>query len=196
MRACASPLTMSSIAAALVLAESGRRARTLRVGRHEERIFRRFNDAPDALHPPVWAMMQSGSLAAVFVVGGALARKARPAAVTAVIAGTTVWSAAKLIKPHVGRGRPSDLLDGVEVRGLAQSGLGYPSGHAAVALTLASVAAPAGGPVWRTAALAFAGTVGAARMYVGAHLPLDVAGGLAIGTLGGRTARWMLDEWS
>jgi membrane-associated phospholipid phosphatase len=37
---------------------------------------------------------------------------------------------------------------------------------------------------WSTAA-----TVGAARVYVGAHLPLDVVGGAALGVAAGSAAR-------
>ncbi len=185
------------VAAALVLCESARQARTLSVGRGEERIFRRFNRAPDALHVPLWTVMQSGSLAAVWATGGALARAGRtPAACVATLSGTAVWGGVKLIKPRVGRGRPEAVLDGVSVRGPAQTGLGYPSGHAAVATTLALVLTHAKGPAWRAAALAVAGTVSGARMYVGAHLPLDVVGGLALGVLFGRTAGAVLNEWS
>jgi len=189
--------TVGTAAAALALCESARRARRLDVGRSEERVFRRFNGAPDALHAPLWAVMQSGSLAAVFVTGGALARagRTRTACATA-LAGTAVWGGVKLIKPRVGRGRPEALLDGVSVRGPAPTGLGYPSGHAAVAATLALVVPHAASPQWRAAAIIVAGAVGGARIYVGAHLPLDVAGGFAIGALAGRTASTVLNGCS
>lgn len=191
------PAAVGPLVAVLVLLESGRRARALTVGRAEARLFRRFNGASDAIHLPVWALMQSGSLAAVFVVAGVLARAGRPRpAVVAAIAGTAVWGGVKLVKPFVGRGRPGHVLDDVTVRGQAQSGLGYPSGHAAVALTLALVLPSTAGLAGRVAALTFAGAVGGARMYVGAHLPLDVAGGLAIGALCGRGARSGLEAWS
>lgn len=194
-------LTPSSLvgpaAAALVLCESARQARNLRVGRCEERVFRRFNGAPDSLHVPLWVVMQSGSLAAVWVTGGALVRAGRtPSACVTTLVGSAVWGGVKLIKPRVGRGRPEALLDGVSVRGHAQTGLGYPSGHAAVAATLALAVSHTTGPTWRVAAIAVAATVGGARMYVGAHLPLDVAGGLAIGVLFGRAARAISNEWS
>ena len=162
-------------------------ARTDGVSTIEERVFRTFNRAPDAIHVPVWAVMQSGSLAAVFVVAGQCVLRRRPrTAVTVAVAGTAVWGGVKLIKPAIGRGRPEHHLDGVLVRGQPQTGLGYPSGHSAVALTLALVAARDTNSTARVVAMAVAGATGGARMYVGAHLPLDIAGGLAIGMLSGR----------
>jgi undecaprenyl-diphosphatase len=160
----------------------------------EERVFRLANGAPDIAHLPVWAVMQSGSLAAVFVVAAELARRRRPhRATAAVIVGTAVWGGVKAVKPIIGRGRPSRHLDRVAVRGPQQTGLGYPSGHAAVALTLALIATRDGTPLARVGAVCVAGFTGAARMYVGAHLPYDVAGGLAIGALSGRAANAALD---
>ena len=180
-------------AAGAVLCRSAWHARTNAVADTEERFFRRFNDAPEALHGPAWVIMQSGSLAGVFIAAAELARRRRPrTAAAAAIAGTAVWAGVKVIKPLVGRGRPQQHLDDVSVRGQPQTGLGYPSGHAAVALTLALIAQRATTVPSQAAAMTFAGTVGATRMYVGAHLPLDVAGGLAIGLLAGQVSRSVL----
>ena len=61
------------------------------------------------------------------------------------------------------------------------TGLGFPSGHAAVAAALMTIAAPyVTGPA-RIAGWAVVGLVAAARVYVGAHLPLDAAGGIFLG---------------
>jgi hypothetical protein len=73
--------------------------------------------------------------------------------------------------PH--RGRPPARPE--------QRGLGYPSGHAAVAATLYVVAAPHLRSRWRAGLAALTSGVGLARIYVGAHLPLDVLGGVALG---------------
>jgi undecaprenyl-diphosphatase len=178
--------------AGVVLYRSACLARSNAVGDAEERFFRRFNGAPDELHVPAWVIMQSGSLTGVFVAAAELARRRRPrTAATAAIVGTAVWAGVKVIKPLVGRGRPQQHLDDVSVRGQPQTGLGYPSGHAAVALTLALIAPRATTLPSRAAAMTFAGVVGATRLYVGAHLPLDVVGGLAIGLLAGQASRPM-----
>lgn len=177
-------------AASGVAAASALLARRGTVGDGEARVFRSANHAPDALHPPVWLVMQSGSLGAVFVVGGALHLRGRPrAAVVALAIGSAVWGGVKLVKPLVGRGRPSRYLVDTRVRGSAQAGLGYPSGHAAVSMALALVATDARPGGLRRAAVGVATGTGLARMYVGAHLPLDIVGGWAIGVALGLTAR-------
>ena len=171
------------------LIETARRARTGRVGPAEERLFRLIDDGPDGAHPAVWPIMQSGSLAAVFVSSARHRRRGdRQAALVSLITGTAVWAGAKVAKRAVGRGRPTEHLVGVTVRGRPQSGLGYPSGHAAVSVALALIDTRDLGRAGRVASLAVAGAAGAGRIYVGAHLPLDVAGGASIGVLGGRLA--------
>ncbi len=175
-------------AAAALLVTSARSARRPDVPSCEEQVFRRVNGAPDHLTGPIWIIMQAGSLGAVPVTAAAVCRRrgVRPA-VGVLAAGTGAWAAMKLVKPLVGRGRPSDLLDEVRVRGAAQRGLGYPSGHAAVAATLA--VATARSPATCSMGVVAAGAVGMARLSVGAHLPLDVVGGLASGVLVGLVAR-------
>ncbi|MFW2335217.1 phosphatase PAP2 family protein [Ilumatobacter sp.] len=181
--------------AVLALCDSARRARTGRVGATEAHVFRRFNDAPDWLHVPVWPVMQSGSLGAAYAAAGVLARADRPrAAAAAALVGTAVWGGAKVVKHRVRRGRPDDVLGHVTIRGAAQTGMGYPSGHVAVAMTWASVAAPSPAAAW-VGALVLGGIVGGSRMYVGAHLPLDVVGGLALGALCGLGSRAVLSAW-
>jgi membrane-associated phospholipid phosphatase len=173
--------------AAAVLVGTARRAHSREVSDAEERTFRVFNDAPEFIHLPVWAVMQAGSLAAVGVTAGGLVQRGRPrVAAAAAISGMLVWGGVKAVKPTVGRGRPERHLHDVSVRGREQSGLGYPSGHAAVSLTLALISSENCSPSVRTAALAVAAITGGARMYMGAHLPLDVVGGYAIGTLCGQ----------
>jgi len=175
--------------AAVALVDSARRARRGKVSPCEERAFRILNDGPEAIRWPVWAVMQSGSLAAVLVVSADRYRRGRVAvAGTSLVAGTLVWGGVKFVKPMVGRGRPEGHLDGVSVRGKAQTGLGYPSGHAAVATTLALIITRDLGPVTRAATLGVAAVTGVARVYVGAHLPVDVVGGAAIGVLSGQAA--------
>lgn len=165
---------------------SALRARSGSVGPVEEAVFRRCNGVPDAVHPPVWLLMQSGSLGAVFVAAGAVHRRRGGAdSVIVALTGTGVWLGVKAVKPLVGRGRPADHLADVVVRGDGARGLGFPSGHAAVALVLAHVATRRGTPM-RRLGLAIAAVAGFGRVYVGAHLPLDVVGGWAAGHVIGR----------
>jgi undecaprenyl-diphosphatase len=86
----------------------------------------------------------------------------------------------------VERGRPAALLPGVEGREVFGEGsLGYPSGHAAVAAALTVVVAAHLSRRWAIGALVLGVAVLFGRMYVGAHLPLDVVGGAALGVVAG-----------
>jgi undecaprenyl-diphosphatase len=182
-------LITSSVAFGLL----ARRASRGTVSASEERIFRTVNAITPALHAPAWLVMQAGSLPAVGVVSAIALPRHRATAVALAVDGTAAWALSKLVKQVVGRGRPADHLDGVSIHGARQRGRGFPSGHAAVATTLAAVGSrvlpPAAMPIaWGTAAV-----VGATRQYVGAHLPLDVAGGAALGLALGGMANLALD---
>ena len=81
----------------------------------------------------------------------------------------------------VRRARPADLLPDTHRRGRDATGLGYLSGHAGVAVALGASALPHLGPAGRALTLSAIPTVSLTRIYVGAHLPLDTAGGAALG---------------
>ena len=166
------------------------------VGPVERRFFRALNGLPAAVAGPVWVVMQLGSLGGVIAVATAAALAGRPRlARRLLLAGSATWGGAKAVKPFVRRDRPAATLDLARVLGRAQRGLGYPSGHAAVAATLAAVAAPRMARPWRPAVWALGLAVGPARTYVGAHLPLDVAGGVGLGVAAGAAAR-LIDDAS
>jgi len=159
-------------------------ARRHRLSNYEEQAFRVANEATDRIRVPVRGVMQAGTFGTVPAVSALalLFRRPRLAAGLAV-GGTLAWLTAKLIKPVGGRDRPNGVLDDVTLRERIEGDLGWPSGHAAVATTLAFVAAP---ELPRSARPFLAGvvaTVGFGRMYVGAHLPHDVVGGAGLGMM-------------
>jgi undecaprenyl-diphosphatase len=153
-----------------------------RVGGCEAGAFRAVNGLPDALYPPAWIIMQLGAFGAV-PASAAAAWRAGDGELAArlLLGGTGAWALAKLVKQAVRRPRPVTLLPGSRCRGREAAGLGYLSGHAAVAVALGVAALPRLGPAARALALTAVPLVGLTRLYVGAHLPLDIAGGAALG---------------
>lgn len=148
----------------------------------EARVFHWVNDLPALLYNPLWAVMQLGNFFVIPVtaVVALIFRRLR-LALDIVLAGTSAWLLAKVLKTIVVRGRPAELLHDVVLRHAPAAGHGYVSGHAAVAVAIATVVHPYLGPVTRKLAIAAALGVCFARVYVGAHLPLDVVGGAAMG---------------
>ncbi|HSJ71401.1 MAG TPA: phosphatase PAP2 family protein [Acidimicrobiia bacterium] len=146
-------------------------------------VFRRINALPHSFVKAVWAPMQAGALAAPLVVAtGLLARRQPSTAARIAVTGLTAWVSAKAMKSRVTRGRPGDHIAETQLRfGSADEGLGYPSGHAAVVTTLASGLTRHAGPGWKGAGAVLVTIVGLSRIYVGAHYPLDVVGGVALG---------------
>jgi membrane-associated phospholipid phosphatase len=134
--------------------------------------------------------MQAGALGASYVAAGlALATGRRRLARDLALGGTLSWTLAKGVKALVARERPARLLDDVRVHGAEATGLGYPSGHAAVSATLATVASPYLTPWPRRLAWVIAGLVSLSRVYVGAHLPVDIVGGVPLGVMVGAGLR-------
>jgi len=163
------------------------------VGTLETDQFRLVNDLPDALFPAFWVVMQAGNVLAVGVAAAVVAATRRFwLAANLAITGIGVWLAARWIKDQVGRGRPADLLSDVHLRGHHDSGLGFVSGHAAVAVAIATMIVPYLGRRARWVAVAVAVGVCLSRMYVGAHLPLDVVGGAALGWAAGSLVHLLL----
>jgi membrane-associated phospholipid phosphatase len=181
------------VAGALVLLACAQPVHADRVEALEASAFRLVNDLPSVPFPIVWVPMQLGNFLVVpAAVLAALAFRRWRLAGGLALAGAGVYGLAKVVKRFVERGRPSDVLDDVVVRGAAPHGLGFVSGHIAVVTALAYVAWP-WLPRWgRWAAGAAVAAVFLTRMYVGAHLPLDMVGGAALGLAVGALVRLLL----
>jgi membrane-associated phospholipid phosphatase len=93
----------------------------------------------------------------------------------------------------VQRGRPGALMDGVVEREMFGAGsLGYPSGHTAVAGALTVVVTPYLRGWWKVVPAALLVIVFIGRMYVAAHVPLDLIGGAALGVTAGAIASLLM----
>jgi membrane-associated phospholipid phosphatase/tRNA A-37 threonylcarbamoyl transferase component Bud32 len=165
------------------------------IGDREAALFRVVNELalPGWTWPGVWLVMQLGVIGAVPLVAVlALVTRRLRLALDAVLAAGSIYLIAKLVKEFVQRGRPQTLLDNVNILGEPARGLGYVSGHSAVAVALATVASPYLGRRARRVAWVLAGCVCLARMYVGSHLPFDVVGGAALGWAAGSLVLFVL----
>ncbi len=89
------------------------------------------------------------------------------------------------------RPRPTHGIVGFSALVELPDAFSFPSGHTAVAFSVAVALAGAGqalGPL----ALLLAIAIGASRIYLGAHYPLDVAAGAVVGVSGGALVRLLL----
>jgi membrane-associated phospholipid phosphatase len=181
--------------ALIVVIGLGAVARRTAVSGLELDVFRWFNGWPDLLGRPLWLVMQLGSfLGGLAATAGAMAilrgwRGALAGAVTV----TAAWAFAIVDKAWVSRGRPADYLTTVNPRfEHLPTGNGYPSGHTAVAFAAATLVAGSLRGRWRVVPYVLAALVGVSRLYFGAHLPLDVVGGAALGVGVGTLARFLV----
>lgn len=187
-------LYVTLLVASAGFVHGARAARRGEVTPGELRTFLTFNRLPARAFSAVWVPMQLGSLGGALATGAAVAVAGHPRTGRRIATvGAVAWLVAKAAKPFVRRGRPTAVVEMARVLGHEQTGLGYPSGHAAVATAVAVAAVPDLPPAWRAPVVVAAVLVGPARLYVGAHLPLDVAGGLALGLAVGTASRLLTD---
>ena len=151
-------------------------------GLFEVNTFRLVNDLPSFVGPPLLGVMQFGALGAVpvFVVIALLGRHGRLAPLLAV-AGAASWAAARLLQNVVDEDPPVLRVTQVVLHGTPAPGFAFPATHVAVAAALATVARGELARPARRLAWIVVATVAVARLYVGAHLPADVIGGLGLG---------------
>jgi undecaprenyl-diphosphatase len=148
----------------------------------EAAVFRVLNGTTVLPFVLVWPVMQLGNVLVVptSALVAAVTRRWR-LAVELFVAGATTYLAAKVVKGIWPRGRPDGLLADVVIRGAEAHGRGFISGHAATLTALAAVAWPWLGPRGRVTVAVLVVVVCLTRVYVGAHLPLDVVGGAGLG---------------
>jgi undecaprenyl-diphosphatase len=144
----------------------------------------------------MWPVMQGGTLAAPFVVALVigLVRRDWFVAGVVVIVGVVTWFGAQGVKRVVERERPIGFLADVHVREGTGNGLGYISGHSAMAAAIAVVALTVVPRRWWPVLIVLVAVVGIARVVYGVHLPADLIGGWAFGTLVGLLGVTVIDR--
>ncbi len=104
---------------------------------------------------------------------------------------------AQVMKRLADQPRPPSVIPGLDMHGYPSDPLGnaYPSAH--TAMVVAGVCGLWFWMTWpqRLTGASFAVLVACNRLYVGAHWPIDVVGGAAIGLLAGSTAWLVARRW-
>ncbi len=161
----------------------------------EEALFHAVNDLPDLLYPVLWPFQQLGAV----LVGPAVAIVAALARRFGLAAGALTATAGKLalerlVKLMVSRQRPGTSVGPeVDLRGdVSSAGESFVSGHAVLVTALAAVVAAHLPGRWRLVPWVVAALVMVTRVYVGAHLPLDVVCGAGLGLAIGATVNLVL----
>ena len=150
----------------------------------EESVFRAINDLPQWLYRVLWPFQQLGAL----VVGPVLAvicvilRRYR-LAIALLIATIAKLLSERIVKALVTRERPGTSIGpDIKVRGdVSVVGESFVSGHAVLVAALAGVVTPYLPTRWRPVPWVLVALVMFGRVYVGAHNPLDVVCGAALG---------------
>ena len=100
---------------------------------------------------------------------------------------------AQVMKRLADQPRPLSVIPGLDTHGYPTDphGHAYPSAHTAVVVAAVSALWPWMRWPQRIVSVAFAVLVALNRIYIGAHWPIDVVGGAAIGLLAG-TITWII----
>ena len=153
------------------------------VGSVEEAVFHAINGLPDFLQAPVWLFQIPGILVFPLLVGlvALLLRRYRLAAAMALSVPIKLLLERRVVKVLVERQRPGTSISDAILRDASPTGLSFPSGHAVLAFALAGLLAPYLGRNGKLVVYTLAALNGVARIYLGAHNPLDIVGGAGLG---------------
>jgi membrane-associated phospholipid phosphatase len=155
-----------------------------------------INDAPDGVANVLYPVMQLGTLVGPVLVAASILifRRDRLLSAATIVVGLVAWFAAKGVKRLVERDRPASYMSEIIIREGDGTGLGYVSGHSAVAAATAVMAMAALPPRRRPLLALVALLVGLGRIVHGVHLPADLVGGWSLGVLIALGALRVLDR--
>jgi undecaprenyl-diphosphatase len=169
-------------------------ASTGRVGSVEQAVFRAMNGLPGFLFGPMVATQFLGTLpvgpiVAIVALGFRRWRLALAAAAVTVLK----LAAERGVKSVVHRQRPGTSIHDAIPRGdVSRVGDSFVSGHLVLTAALATIVTPYLRGRWKVLPWVVVGAVAIARVYLGAHTPLDVVGGAGLGLVIGSMLNLML----
>jgi membrane-associated phospholipid phosphatase len=153
-----------------------------RVGPIERAAFHAVNGLPDWLYSPMLLFQYLGVLAMPLVVAvGALALRRWRLAAALVLVVPLKLALERVAKLLVERERPGTTVADAILRGVPSAGLSFTSGHAIITFAIAGLLGLVLPRRWAIVAFVLATCNAVARVYLGAHNPLDVVGGAAVG---------------
>jgi membrane-associated phospholipid phosphatase len=153
-----------------------------RVGPIERAAFHAVNRLPQGLYGPMLGFQYLGVLGLPLVVAvGALALRRWRLAAALVLVVPLKLALERVVKLLVQRERPGTTVSDAVLRGVHPGGLSFVSGHAIITFAIAGLLALVLPRRWAVVVFVLAGLNAVARVYLGAHNPLDVVGGAAVG---------------
>ncbi|HEU4842415.1 MAG TPA: glycine betaine ABC transporter substrate-binding protein [Ilumatobacteraceae bacterium] len=157
----------------------------------EESVFRFVNDLPGWLYVVFGPLQLVGALLlGPIVAAGALVLRRYRLAVAALVVTLLKLLSERGVKALVSRERPGTSIGpDIETRGdVPLTGESFVSGHAVLVTGIATVVSPYVPGRWKIVPWGVAAAVCIGRVYVGAHNPLDVVCGAALGVAIGAAA--------
>ncbi len=156
----------------------------------EEWVFHAINDLPDFLLAPMWLLQLSGLIFAP-LVAAAVAFWCRrfPLAVGLVaLFPIKLLVEKQVVKVIIERERPGTSICELDetcanFRDAPLQGLSFVSGHAIIVWAMCALLWVHVPTRWRWLLVAMAMANGVARIYLGAHNPLDIVGGAGVGVV-------------
>ena len=154
------------------------------VGPIERAVFRFVNGWPDGLRPFLYGFQLLGVLGVPLAVAAValVLRRWRLALGLVLLVPAKLLVEKEVLKALVRRERPGTTVPDAVLRDVPSAGPSFPSGHAIIAFGIVVLLAPYLRHRWQLAVvIALAVLNSLARVYLGAHNPLDVIGGAFAG---------------